>query len=240
MWSGKWWPFYLCLNVLIRSQHWWRWMSWCHQATSRSLRQGWPRSRLPYVINSPQCIYMMDRLTSLPEWISNHRPTKLWEEIIFPFLNFKWISNSIYQNFINQKLFYLVWGIVYHEVMYKITCVSHVFGHLCTWFQIQLFSNEQLIQISILTDSSNFHEIQYFFHDLEAYQNFKEFSRAMRTLYDTGEMASLYWINLYTPTGGLRYYMYLTMVWCRIRCAPGRFIITNFVFTFLKRSSKRY
>ena len=38
---------------------------------------------------------MMDRLTSLPEWISNHRPTKLWEEIIYPFLNFKWISNSI-------------------------------------------------------------------------------------------------------------------------------------------------
>ena len=95
MWSGKWWPFCLCLNVLIRSQHWWRWMSWCHQATSRSLRQGWPRSRLPYVINRPQCIYMMDRLTSLPEWISNHRPTKLWEEIIYPFLNFKWISNSI-------------------------------------------------------------------------------------------------------------------------------------------------
>ena len=41
--------------------------------------------------------------------------------------------------------------------MYKIACISHVFGHLCTWFQIQLFSNEQLIQISILTDSSNFH-----------------------------------------------------------------------------------
>ena len=95
MWSGKWWPFCLCQCVNKKSALIRRWMSWCHQATSRSLSQGWPRSRLQYVINRPQCIYMMDRLTSLPEWISNHRPTKLWEEIIHPFLNFKWISNSI-------------------------------------------------------------------------------------------------------------------------------------------------
>ena len=147
MWSGKWWPFCLCLNVLIRSQHLFKWMSWCHQATSHSLRQGWLRSMLPYDINRPRCVNMVDRLTSFPEWISNHRPTKLWEDIIYPFLNFKWISNSIslyyghdnlskglalgdilislelssshpcshtdYQNFINQKFFYLVWGIVY-------------------------------------------------------------------------------------------------------------------------------
>ena len=41
-----------------------------------------------------------------------------------------------------------------------------------------------------------------------------EFSRAMRTLYDTGEMASLYWISLYTPTWGLRYYMYSYAIIC--------------------------
>ena len=41
-----------------------------------------------------------------------------------------------------------------------------------------------------------------------------EFSRALRTLYDIGEMASLYWISLYTPTGGLRYYMYSYAIIC--------------------------
>ena len=105
MWSGKWWPFCLCLNVLIRSQHWFRWMSWCHQATSHSLSQGCPRSMLPYDINRPRCVNMVDRLTSLPEWISNHRPTNLWEEIIHPFLNFKWISNSISLYYGHDNLF---------------------------------------------------------------------------------------------------------------------------------------
>ena len=95
MWSGKCWPFCLCLKVLIRRQHWFWWMGWCHQATSHSLSQGCPRFMLPYDIDRPRCVNMVDRLTSLPEWISNHRPTKLWEEIIYPFLNLKWISNSI-------------------------------------------------------------------------------------------------------------------------------------------------
>ena len=42
-------------------------------------------------------------LTIIPAWISNHMPSKVWDEIIYPFPNFngatievwEWISNSI-------------------------------------------------------------------------------------------------------------------------------------------------
>ena len=43
------------------------------------------------------------RLTLIPAWISNHTPSKMWDEITYPFPNFnsaaievlEWISKSI-------------------------------------------------------------------------------------------------------------------------------------------------
>ena len=57
-------------------------------------------SGLAYTSMDPLCWH---RLILIPAWIDNHRPTKVWDEITYPFPNFngatvevwEWISNSI-------------------------------------------------------------------------------------------------------------------------------------------------
>ena len=53
-------------------------------------------------------------LTLIPAWISNHMPSKVWDEINYPFPNFKevweWISNFI-PHFIMDVITYPSWDL---------------------------------------------------------------------------------------------------------------------------------
>ena len=74
--------------------------------------------------------------------------------------------------------------------MWNICLFTHVVSQNYAYFRIQWFFHEQLIQnsmifcmiFSFLQISRTFHEIHWFFHDLETDLNFNDFSRAVGTL----------------------------------------------------------
>ena len=80
-------------------------MAWCLQATSHYLSQCWPRFMVSLGHNELRTyhwqgaklgclqqqengrIFYFHELTLIPAWISNHMPSKMWDEIIHPFPN---------------------------------------------------------------------------------------------------------------------------------------------------------
>ena len=70
----------------------------------------------PFVIKYICGLFYQHGLTLIPAWISNHMPSKAWDEITYPFLNFnyctvdvcEWISNFIPQ-FIMHVITYPCW-----------------------------------------------------------------------------------------------------------------------------------
>ena len=69
-----------------------------------------------YILETTLGLFYWQKLSVIPAWISNHMPSKVWDEIIFPLSNFngctvdvrEWISNFIMQ-FIMDVLTTLYW-----------------------------------------------------------------------------------------------------------------------------------
>ena len=78
-------------------------LAWCHQATSHYLNQCWPRFQCHLASLGPNEL--------IPAWINNYIYYKMWDEIIYPFPNYKgctvdvweWISN-LFPHFIGHMI----------------------------------------------------------------------------------------------------------------------------------------
>ena len=102
--SAKWRPFCLGLNVLTR------WLSTTAMAIGALCHTTW--GSIDIILFHRDSPVSLTGFTLILAWISNHIPSKLWDEIIYPFPNFSGTTAEFGKWYMTSSTFYNGWNYI--------------------------------------------------------------------------------------------------------------------------------